>query len=155
MKFIVDQNVGKLVKWLRMMGYDTVFFSGEDDWQMVMTALAEGRIILTRDTGIMSRGVVANGRLKAILIASDDPDAQIRQVVEALNLDTRSAQFTRCLEDNEPLEARTKSDIEGRVPPYVFATQDRYFECPVCHRIYWKGTHWADMNGRIGDLEQD
>ena len=56
MKFIVDHNVGKLTKWLRMMGYDTLFFDGEDDWQMVRTALAEGRVILTRDTQIMRYG---------------------------------------------------------------------------------------------------
>ncbi|MFC1984789.1 Mut7-C RNAse domain-containing protein, partial [Chloroflexota bacterium] len=69
-KFIVDNNVGKLTRWLRMMGYDTLFFDGEDDWQMVRIALDEGRVMLTRDTQIMKRGVVATGRLKSILIQS-------------------------------------------------------------------------------------
>src|SRR3990170_1275580 len=133
MKFIVDHNVGKLVKWLRMMGYDTLFFTGDDDWQMVMTALNEGRVILTRDTQIMSRGVVASGRLKAILILSDEPERQIQQVVETLNLDTKSGLFSLCLECNQPLQALAKEQVRGRVPDHVFQTQDKYVECPSCH----------------------
>ena len=155
MKFIVDHNVGKLVKWLRMMGYDTLFFTGDDDWQMVMTALNEGRVILTRDTQIMNRGVVASGRLKAILIQSDEPERQIQQVVRNLNLDTQSGLFSICLECNQPLEERTKEQVGGRVPPYVYKTQDRYVECPNCHRIYWKGTHWVAMLGKLEKLKQD
>ncbi len=108
MKFIVDHNVGKLAKWLRMMGYDTLFFTGDDDWQMIITALNEGRVILTRDTQIMTRGVVSSGRLKAILIRSDKPDEQMRQVRETLNLDCQSGLFTICLECNQPLEERTR-----------------------------------------------
>jgi uncharacterized protein len=149
MKFIVDHNVGKLVKWLRMMGYDTIFFTGNDDWQMVMRALKEGRVILTRDTQILERGVVSNGRIKALLILSGNPQEQVRQVVETLHLDSESGLFTLCLEDNQPLEARTKEQVEGRVPPYVFSTQDKYMECPACHRIYWKGTHWKDMTKKM------
>jgi hypothetical protein len=60
LKFIVDHNVGKLAKWLRIMGYDTLFFSSPDDSHMITTALAEGRVILTRDTQIMKRRVVTN-----------------------------------------------------------------------------------------------
>ncbi len=154
MKFIVDHNVGKLVKWLRMMGYDTLFFTGDDDWQMVMTALNESRVILTRDTQIMARGVVASGRVKAILILSDEPERQIQQVVETLNLDTKSGLFTLCLECNQPLEERTREQVRDRVPDHVFQTQDEYVECPHCHRIYWKGTHWAAMTEKMARLNQ-
>ncbi len=155
MKFIVDHNVGKLVKWLRMLGYDTVFFTGKDDWQMVMTALNEGRVILTRDTQIMKRGVVASDRVKAILIESDEPEQQIQQVVETLNLDTKSGLFTLCLEDNQPLKEIGREQVHGRVPDHVFQTQDRYVECPSCRRIYWKGTHWVAMTGKLDRLNQN
>ncbi len=123
MKFIVDNNVGKLAKWLRMMGYDTLFFNGSDDGQMVATALAEGRVILTRDTQIMRRGVVTRGRLKAVLIQSDEAEQQMRQVVETLNLDSQFRPFTICLECNQPLEEKTKEQVQDRVPPYVCQTQ--------------------------------
>ncbi len=145
LKFIVDSNVGKLAKWLRIMGYDTLFFDGEDDWQMVKIALDEGRVILTRDTQIMKRGVVTSGRLKAILIQSDEPRQQMRQVVEILNLDSQFRPFTICLECNQPLVERSKQQVQNRVPPYVFQTQNQYMECLACHRIYWRGTHWQAM----------
>jgi len=149
MKFIVDNNVGKLAKWLRMMGYDTLFFNGSDDWEMIMTALAEGRVLLTRDTQIMRRGVVTSGRLKAILIQSEDPEQQMRQVVETLNLDCQSRLFTICLECNQPLVERSKQQVEDLVPSHVFQTQSQYVECPACHRIYWRGTHWQAMTRKL------
>ena len=149
LKFIVDNNVGKLAKWLRMMGYDTLFFSGSDDSHMVTTALAEGRVILTRDTQIMRRRVVTDGRLKVILIRSDEPEQQMRQVVEALNLDCQFRLFTICLECNQPLVERSKQQVQELVPPYVFQTRSQYMECPTCHRIYWRGTHWQAMTKKL------
>ena len=152
MKFMVDHNVGKLVKWLRMMGYDTLFFNGEDDWQMVRTALSESRVILTRDSQVMRRGVIASGRLKAIFIQSEEPEQQIRQVVDTLDLDCESRSFTVCLECNQPLMKKTRQQVKDRVPPYVFRTQDQFMECPACQRIYWRGTHWQAMGGKISKL---
>lgn len=151
-RFIVDSNVGKLAKWLRMLGYDAVFFEGDDDAYMIDRALKESRVILTRDTQIMKRGVITSGRLKAILIDSDEPEPQILQVIEALHLDFQSRTFTICLECNQPLEERRKEEVKERVPPYVFKTQTQYMECPVCHRIYWRGTHWQAMLRKLERL---
>ncbi len=148
-EFIVDNNVGQLARWLRMMGYNAVFFSGSDDSDMVAIAWAEGRVILTRDTQIMERRLVTNGRLKAVLIGSDEPEQQIRQVLKALGLDTQFRPFTLCLECNQPLAERSKRQVKERVPPYVFKTQDQYMECPLCHRIYWRGSHWQAMSKRL------
>jgi len=145
LKFTSNHNVGKLVRWLRMIGYDTVFFDGRDDAHLVAIALAESRLILTRDTQIMQRGIITSERLKAILINSDEPEAQIRQVIDTLNLDCQFRPFAICLECNQTLEERGQEEIKGRVPPYVFRTQSQYMECPTCHRVYWKGTHWVAM----------
>ena len=148
-KFIVDNNVGKLAKWLRIMGYDTVFFNAEDDSNMITTALAEGRVILTRDTQIMKRRVVTNGQLKAILIESDEPEQQMQQVITTLNLNCHYGPFTICLECNQPLQERSKQQVKDLVPPYVFQTQSQFMECPACHRIYWRGTHWQAMTKKL------
>jgi uncharacterized protein with PIN domain len=148
-RFIVDHNVGKLTKWLRMMGYDTLFFHGEDDSSMVATALAEDRVILTRDTRIMERRLVTSGRLKAILIGSETPEFQIKQVVKELNLNIHFKPFSLCLECNRPLVERSREQVEGRVPLYVYKTQQQYMECPACRRIYWRGTHWRAMTQRL------
>jgi len=132
-----------------MMGYDTLFFNGSDDWEMVTTALTEGRMILTRDTQIMKRRVITSGRLKAVLIQSEEPEQQMRQVVEILSLDCYFGLFTICLECNQSLEERTRQQVRHLVPPYVFQTQSQYMECPACHRIYWRGTHWQAMTKRL------
>jgi len=134
------------------MGYDSVFFDGRNDSQMVAMALAEDRVILTRDTQIMKRGVVTSGRLKAVLINSDKPESQLRQVIDTLNLDCQFRPFTLCLECNQLLEERIKAEVKDRVPPYVFRTQHQYVECPACHRIYWRGTHWVAMTQKIDQL---
>jgi len=148
-KFIADSNVGKLSKWLRMMGYDTLFFNGGDDSLMIATALAERRILLTRDTRIMKRRVITSGQLEAILVRSDKPELQMQQVIDTLNLDCSFRPFTICLECNQPLIERSKQQVKDLVPPYVFQTQNQYMECPACHRIYWRGTHWQAMNKNV------
>ncbi len=152
LKFITDENVGKLTKLLRLLGYNTVYFQGENDSQLVRRAFAENRIILTRDTHILERRPVTSGKVKAILIKSDNINDQIQQVVSELDLKSHISPFSLCLEDNQPLELRTREQVENRVPPYVFQTQKEYMECPQCHRIYWKGTHWEAMTGRLKKL---
>jgi len=112
----------------------------------------EGRVILTRDTQIMKRRVVTSGRLNAILILSDKPELQMHQVINDLNLNCQFRPFSICLECNQPLAERSKQEVEGRVPPYVFQTQHQYMECPACHRIYWRGTHWQAMTKKLETL---
>ena len=151
-KFIVDNNVGKLAKWLRIMGYDALLFSGEDDGRMVKVALAQNRVILTKDREVMKRRLVTSGKLKAILIEGDDVEAQLHQVVEALGLDYHFSPFSICLECNQRLIEKDKDAVRDLVPPYVFKTQRLYMECPSCHRIYWRGTHWQAMNRELAKL---
>ncbi len=144
--------MGKLAKWLRMMGYDALFFEGSSDSQMIAMAMAESRVILTRDTQIMRRRVVTNGRLKAVLIQSDEPERQMRQVMDTLRLDCQFQPFSICLECNQPLVERSREQVKDQVPPYVFQTQRQYMECPACHRIYWRGTHWQAMTRKLEHL---
>jgi len=150
--FIVDNNVGKLAKWLRIMGHDALLFQGEDDGKMIRLALSENRVVLTKDTQIMKRRLVTSGKLKAILIEDDNPRAQLRQIVNALDLDYQFRPFSRCLECNQNLVERDKDEVRDLVPPYVFKTQRQYMECPLCHRIYWRGTHWEAMSRELEEL---
>jgi hypothetical protein len=152
MKFIADNNVGKLAKWLRIIGYDTLFFDEKDDGKLIKIAIKEDRTILTRDTQIMERRLVASGKLKAILIKQDDPKAQLQEVVAKLNLDYHRNPFSLCLECNQPLMPKSREEVQKLVFPYVFKTQDHYMECPVCHRIYWQGTHWQRMSKELNEL---
>ena len=149
MKFIVDSNVGRLARWLRIAGFDTIFINDLDDNRLVRLALSEGRVLLTKDTQILKRRVAATGRLKVILIESEEVKAQLRQVVKTLNLGDRIKPFTLCLECNQPLVLREKEDVKELVPPYIFQTQTQYMQCPACQRVYWRGTHWQRMSREL------
>ena len=149
MKFIVDSNVGRLARWLRIAGFDTIFINDLDDNRLIRLALSEGRVLLTKDTQILKRRLVTSGRLKAILIEDDEVKAQLRQVVKALNLGDKIKPFTLCLECNQPLVPKEKEEIKGLVPPYVSQTQTQYMQCLACHRVYWRGTHWQRMSREL------
>lgn len=150
-KFIVDVNVGKLARWLRMLGYDTLFIHDVDDTELVTISLNDKRVLLTKDTQIMLRRVITSGRVKAMLIEDDNPKDQLRQVARMLKID-QEMKFTRCLECNELLVPKGKDEVRELVPTYVFKTQLQYFQCPACQRIYWRGTHWQRMNKEIEAL---
>ncbi|MBN2187514.1 MAG: Mut7-C RNAse domain-containing protein [Dehalococcoidia bacterium] len=153
-KFIVDNNVGKLARWLRMMGYDTLLFKKKNDSKMIRIALRENRVILTKDTQLMKRRVITSGKLKAVLITQNDPKAQLQATVGNLNLSYFFSPFSLCLECNQRLMPRDKKEVQNSVPPYVFKTQNQYMECPVCHRIYWQGTHWQAMTRELKILQK-
>jgi uncharacterized protein with PIN domain len=150
-KFIVDSNVGRLARWLRIAGFDTLFIKDIDDNKLVRIALDEYRVLLTRDRQIMKRRLVSGGRIKTVLIEPDDVREQLRQVLMTLNLAGEVRPFSLCIECNEPLEFKKKEEIEELVPPHVFQTQTQYMQCTRCRRIYWRGTHWERM---CSELEQ-
>jgi len=149
MKFIVDSNVGRLARWLRIAGFDTKFINDLDDNRLVRLALSEGRVLLTKDTQILKRRMATTGRLKVILIESEEVKEQLRQVVKTLKLADEIKPFTLCLECNQALVPKDKEEIKGLVPPYVFQTQTQYMQCPDCDRVYWRGTHWQRMSREL------
>lgn len=154
-KFIADNNVGKLARWLRVMGYDTSLFKQKDDNKMIKIALSESRVILTKDTQLMKRRLITNGKLQAMLIKQDAPKEQLLETVKKLNLSCHFKPFSLCLECNQALIPRSKEEVQNLVPPHVFKTQNQYTECPVRHRIYWQGTHWQAMIKEFKNLAEE
>ena len=153
--FLVDINAVKLARWLRLLGYDAEVLPGADDNRLIALALKESRVLLTRDTQIMLRRIVTTGKLKALLLQYDDPKQQLNQVVAAIGLNYNFGPFTRCLECNKPLVNRSKEEVRGLVPPYVFDTQVEFKQCSDCKRIYWRGTHWQNMNREMEHLQTE
>jgi uncharacterized protein with PIN domain len=151
-RFIVDSNVGRLARWLRIAGFDTLFIKGIDDNRLVRIALDENRVLATRDTQIMKRRVAATGRLKVIFIRDDGVKSQLRQVFSALNLAGQVSPFSLCIECNEPLAPRAREEVENLVPPYVYQTQTQYMQCPACRRVYWRGSHWERMARELDEI---
>ena len=153
-RFVVDLNVGRLAKWLRVMGHDTVFPRDSDDNDLVRIALREGRILVTRDAGFSLRRAARQGQMRVLLIVDDDLRSQLRQLVKDLKLDLNGG-FSRCMRCNERLASVTKDAASGRVPPYVYSTHQNFMECPKCHRVYWRGTHWAGMLSELRQIYQE
>ncbi len=149
MKFIADEMLGKLAKWLRILGYDTEYFDGGGDDELVRRARAEGRILLTRDTALTRRK-----NLDVLFIQGDHLVEQLAQVVTSLNLSV-ARETSRCLICNTPLKKVSKSAARDRVPPYVFRTQDEFHHCASCDKYFWTGTHWQKMKARLARLRAE
>ena len=149
-KFIVDDMLGKLAKWLRVMGYDVLYFKTIPDRRLIQKAIEDDRIILTRDTHLITRRALKNREW--ILIKDDDFERQLKQVIEELNLDVKNGLLTRCLECNQELGSISKELAAHKVPAYVYKTQENFFRCPGCQRIYWQGSHWARMVAKIREI---
>jgi uncharacterized protein with PIN domain len=140
LKFAADRMLGKLARWLRIMGQDVIYGPHLSGYGLIRAARQEGRLILTRDRRLKQKQPPA-----LLFIESDRYREQLRQVVRACDLDPMARAFTRCAECNAVLEARAKQSVETLVPPYVFSTQERFFACPQCRRVYWPATHHERM----------
>jgi uncharacterized protein with PIN domain len=151
-RFLVDHNIGKLARWLRLLGFDAAFFTGADDNDMVKQALAESRIILTRDTAIQRRRVATSGRFIVITFETENADEKMWQLLDKMPLIEQSQPYTRCIECNAPLRAIEKPTVTTRIPQYTFETQEEFMECPVCGRVYWRGTHWHALEKRLAEF---
>lgn len=135
---MTDANLGSLTKWLRILGYDTLYWRGSSDRAFLEKARKEGRIALTRKRDLGRRQF--SGRL--LVIETDLAMHQIREVLQAFSLrPDPSGLFTICLTCNEPLKIMGKDAAYGRVPAHVFARHTHFQVCPACKNIYWPGSH--------------
>ena len=138
--------LGTLAKWLRILGFDTVYDADLDDHQLVRLARAQDRVLLTRDRELaMRRGV------RVLSVKSEDLDDQVRQVLAELELKTDRS-YSRCPVCNEPLQILDREAARGRVPPYVAQTRKTFKSCPKCRRVYWRGTHRRRMDEQLAQF---
>ncbi|HEY3303050.1 MAG TPA: Mut7-C RNAse domain-containing protein [Candidatus Binatia bacterium] len=136
MQFAADKMLGRLARWLRIIGQDVIYGPELSDAGLIRAARREDRLILTRD-----RALGKKNPPPYLLIQSDHFREQLRQVIEEYGLDPLKDAFTRCVECNARFEPVEKAEVEGKVPPYVFATQEKFSFCRKCRRLYWPATH--------------
>lgn len=146
--FIADVMLGRLAKWLRILGYDTLYFRDAHDGRLVTLAQREGRILLTRDTRILLRRRLC----PMLFIHHDRVWDQLRQVAQELGLTVGDRLGSRCIRCNRSLAPLAKNRAMGRVPEYVFRHHDAFFQCEECGRIFWGGTHLAHMEETVRAL---
>ncbi|HEX7230465.1 MAG TPA: Mut7-C RNAse domain-containing protein [Candidatus Binatia bacterium] len=147
-RFAADIMLGRLAKWLRILGEDVIYGAHLTGYGLIRAARLERRLILTRDRSLKNKQPPP-----MLYLRSDQYREQLRQVIHDCGLVVGKRLFTRCLRCNTVLQSRTKDSVEKSVPPYVFSTQEKFFWCASCRRIYWPATHHQNMLDEIKSLE--
>jgi uncharacterized protein with PIN domain len=148
-KFVADVHLGRLTRYLIMMGFDVYYKNDLSDEEIVKISLKERRAILTRDIGILKRTEVTH----AYFIRTDKVEKQTEEVIIRFDLQNEIKEFSRCLECNELLKSIKKETIIEQLPPKVSQTHNEFYQCPSCKKIYWKGTHYQRMLSFIQSLK--
>jgi uncharacterized protein with PIN domain len=157
-RFVSDAMLGRLTRWLRILGFDTLYFRTIDDNELIKIARQQERILLTRDTGIASRL-----RLKKIpefiLIQSNSTLEQIKEVLAVFTLPrplfNDAGIQSRCTVCNGELAPAKKEDVAGHIPEYVFLNSASFFTCTACGKVYWHGSHKKSIDSQIKKLLGD
>ena len=146
MKFICDDMLGTLAKWLRILGYDTLYGAKNDD-ELLKISKQENRILLTRDKNLYER---TKNKSSSLYIKSMSLQEQLVLIYHKTDIKiSKDKILSRCLICNTPLENKRKSEIRKDVPPYPLQHHEKFWKCPKCKRVYWKGSHWTNMSNQI------
>lgn len=147
-KFVLDVHLGRLAKYLRLCGFDTLFSTLFSDPEIIDIGIAEKRVILTRDKGILKNGRVTHG----YWIRSQDHEEQLKEVFLRFDLKDQVRMFTRCIKCNTILEEVPKEEIKDRLLTNTSLYFSNFKRCPGCDRIYWDGSHYDNMKRIITRL---
>lgn len=151
-KFFADSMLGKLARWLRLMGFDTLYHPSISDDELIRESQKDGRIILTKDTDLIRR----NKSIDLIYIIPSDPYQQIKIVIKKLKLNPWKGLFSRCVHCNEPVQKiKDVSEVKNKIPSYAYRTSSSFYRCPVCGRIYWEGSHHRKIKAKIKELIEE
>jgi uncharacterized protein with PIN domain/sulfur carrier protein ThiS len=140
-RFVVDVNLGRLARLLRVLGFDVWWSSDADDPTLVDVSLGQQRILLTRDRGLLKRRVITHG----LFVHSQHPEEQTLEVLRRLDLRQRLAPFTRCIRCNGTLAAVPKDEVVDQLEPLTRRYYQDFSRCADCGRIYWAGSHHARL----------
>jgi uncharacterized protein with PIN domain len=143
--FVLDVHLGKLARLLRLLGFDAAYRNDYRDREIVTLSVTERRIVLTRDRRLLFHRVITHG----YFVRSTDATEQAREVVTRLDLAGRVRPFSRCLACNGTLEGVAKAAIEDRLEPLTRRYHSDFSRCMACSRVYWKGSHYDRLLGRL------
>ena len=147
-RFVADAHLGGLAHLLRMTGFDTLYDNAFRDDEIERLAVAQGRIVLTRDRELLKRRGITHG----CYVRELRSEPQLREIFDRLDLAGSARPFTRCLSCNTPLHAIAKAQVAPRLPPGVRERHERFAACDGCARVFWEGTHWRRMRAQVDAL---
>ena len=150
-KFICDVHLGRLARYLRMIGFDVYYKNDLSDEKIVKISSKGRRAILTRDIGLLKRNEVTHG----YYVRNTKVEEQVKEIMSRFDLQKSIKEFSRCIECNEPLVTVEKNKILDELLPKVIQSQDEFYRCPSCKKIYWKGTHYQQMLSFIKSLKNN
>lgn len=148
--FVVDNHLGRLAAYLRMLGFDTLYSNDYQDEELARIASQEKRTLLTRDRRLLMRNAILSG----YCIRHLDPQGQLIEVVQRFAMQGRILPFQRCLRCNHLLEPVSKEVVLPRLEPLTRLYYDEFHICPACNQIYWKGSHYEHMHGLLLKLSE-
>jgi uncharacterized protein len=140
-RFIADVHLGRLARYLRILGFDTVYGSDPTDVELANRALSERRIVLTRDRGLLKRAAIDHG----YLVRHTDPRAQLDEVLDRFDLRACLRPFTRCPVCNGGMESVAKEQVAARLPVRTVLHYQEFWRCRECERVYWQGGHFSGL----------
>jgi uncharacterized protein len=146
--FILDVHLGRLAKYLRLCGFDTLYSRFFEDLEIIETALKERRIILTRDRQLIKNSRVTHG----YWIRSQNHNDQLTEVFRRFDLRERLTLFSRCINCNTLLEEVPREEIIDRLQADTSRYFSKFTRCPGCDRIYWEGSHYDNMKRIISQV---
>ncbi len=153
-RFIVDTMLGDLARWLRILGYDTVYSRIYSDREVLELAFLGGRVLVTRDGGLYRRAVKMG--VKSVLVESTIIEERLAEVSVKLGIDLIvDPEKSRCPECNGVLErVEDKSLVKDRVPPNALNSYDIFYVCSKCGKAYWEGSHWHNIRRVIEEAKR-
>jgi len=144
-RLVVDSHLGRLARYLRLLGFDTLFHNDLGDRELARLAAQEQRVLLTRDKALLMRREVTHG----CYVREGSPRQQLAALVRRLDLYRQIHPFTRCMECNGPLRPVTKQQVAGRLPERTRELFHEFWQCTACQHVYWKGSHFARMQALV------
>lgn len=149
-RFVADAHLGRLARYLRLLGFDTLFENDPGDAELARISSQEGRILLSRDRRLLKRRILSHG----LWIPPVRPREQLTYIIERLDLYNLFRPFTRCTVCNGVLFEVDKNTPDLRVPPRIKTLFDDFLRCPGCGRVYWQGSHYDRLRTFIDRLER-
>ena len=150
-RFILDVHLGRLVRYLRMLGFDSLYENNSEDQELVEFSLQEHRILLTRDRELLKQGKLTHG----LWLRSVNPKQQAKEIIIRLDLHSMVGPFSRCMECNGLIENIDKTSVLNILQPGTLRTFNDFFRCTSCGKVYWKGAHYQRMAGILKELTED
>ena len=153
MKFLTDGMLGKLTRWLRMLGQDVEYSRSLDDKQLIETAKKESRVLLTRDLKLYQQAMTQG--VNAVLVEATTGPEKLADLARRFNFNLEiDVTFSRCPKCNTKIRPTSKDSVIDKVPKTTLTYYNEFWECPSCGQVYWQGAHWKRIEKTLREAKE-